>query len=212
MSSKTRTTHSQRKPCGNAAHTRRSPSIDSLTTHYRLQAISRTVAPFESPHPTFGPIENFSTCRSRLVFTTSDRLDLTYIRRLHHAEMVALHVGAHYIPLADHSIPKIRTKVRSILQQPLRMPVWVWLRPWVGRQLADTVLAPDGKSFGSLDGVDLPGGVGGESVDGGLEMRQQPRRDLLGAGVRVAEEADLVEPPVQRNRKGLDNEWAWGVD
>ena len=126
--------------------------------------------------------------------------------------MVALDVGAHHIALADHGIPKIRAKIRPILQQPLRMPVGIWLWPWVSRQLADTVLAPNGKSLRSLGGVDLAGRVGGEGVNGGLEVRQQPRGNLFGAGVWVTQQADLIKPSVQGNGEGLDDERAGSID
>ena len=43
-------------------------------------------------------------------------------------------------------------------------------------------------------------------------MGQQPRGNLFGAGVWVAEEADLVEPLVQGYRKGLDDERAGSVN
>ena len=75
------------------------------------------------------------------------------------------------VVLSDHGIPEVRSVVGLALQQPLRVPIWIWVRPWIRGELAYSVLAPDRKSLGRFGRVNHPGTVSRECVYAGLEVR-----------------------------------------
>ena len=77
------------------------------------------------------------------------------------------------------------------------MAVRVRVRPRVGVLLAHAVLAPDGHDVGAFRRGDGRGVVGGEGVDGGGEVGQQPGGQAVDGAVAFAEESDGAKEAVQ---------------
>ena len=69
--------------------------------------------------------------------------DKTYMRLLHHREVVSRHMLCNKPIGIEVFVPNIRAKIRPVVEQELGVAVGEGIWSWICRQVADTILAPD---------------------------------------------------------------------
>lgn len=129
---------------------------------------------------------------------------------MHHREMIARHMPHRHFIHIEILVPPVWAEVRPVVKQEQSMALGIRLRPRIGREVADAVLAPDCRDFGAEILGNRLGSVITQRGHRSREMWQKPRRDL--GRVAIAEEADGGEPGVESLRESFNGDGTGGVN
>lgn len=128
----------------------------------------------------------------------------TYVRWLHHGEVVTSHNTVLHVLSTAKLAPTVVGEVGAVVEEPLHWR-WVLILSWwwagVTWVTGDTLTAPDGVGLDWLDRWLWL--VSGERTNGGGEVRKEPLWSL--AWVTGTEETDLVEEDVETCWKRVED-------